>query len=132
MARFKDFIHFGAYDQNVPQKMDCIRFCFLKLLQHDLDDWNTHRIRPSRDAQCPGGVRDELFYLPSPHAADCMIRNAPQLPVEVMDQLEEPRICDNENLHDYFIYLCDIHAWHHPPLDINAASELYLNLVRFL
>ena len=34
-----------------PRKMDCVCFCFLKLVQNDLDevrrDWNTHRIRPS-------------------------------------------------------------------------------------
>ncbi|KAK0147758.1 hypothetical protein N1851_012545 [Merluccius polli] len=26
--------------------------------------WNSHRIRPSRTASCPGGVPNELYYLP--------------------------------------------------------------------
>ena len=133
---FEDMIHFGVYDPNVAKHMDCLRFCFMHLIQADLDyvrhDWNTHRIRPSRDAHCPAGVPDELFYLPPPPAEDCMIRNAPALPAEVMEQVEEPRVCDNEDLRDYFIYLCDTHGWHHPAADVNAASELYINLHNFL
>ena len=133
---FEDMIQFGAYDPNVSKQVECLRFCFMHLIQGDLDDvrrdWNTHRIRPSRDAYCPAGVPDELFYLPPPPAEDCMIRDGPPLPVEVMDQLEEPRICDSEDMEQYLIYLCVVHGWCHPPVDINAASELYFNLVNFL
>jgi len=133
---FEDLMHFGAYDPSVPKHVDCLRFCFMHVIQIDLDDvrraWNTHRIRPSRDARCPAGLPDELFYLPPPPAVDCMIRNAPPLPAEVTDELEEPRVCDTDDLQDYFIYLCNMYGWHHPPVDVNAASELYFNIVRFL
>ena len=135
IALFEDLIQFGAYDPNVPRKMDCLRFCFLKLVQNDLDevrrDWNTHRIRPSRDAHCPAGVPDELFYLPPPPAEDCMICSAAPLPAEVVDHLEEPRICDDDSLYDYFMYLCNLHGWNHQPADVDAATELYFSLVHF-
>ena len=47
---------------------DCLRFCFLKLLQEELDkiavEWNYHVIRKSRMAECPGGIPDQLYFIP--------------------------------------------------------------------
>lgn len=47
---------------------DCLRFCFLKLLQEELDkiaiEWNYHVIRRSRMAECPGGIPDQLYFIP--------------------------------------------------------------------
>ena len=44
---------------------DCIRFCFMDVLQTQLDEvrtlWNTHLMRKSRKVT---GVPDELFYIP--------------------------------------------------------------------
>ncbi len=40
----------------------------MHIIQEDLDqvaqEWNTHRIRPSRNAEVPSGVPDQLFFLP--------------------------------------------------------------------
>ena len=62
---FDGLMHFGAYDPNVPKNVDCLRFCFMHVIQNDLDDirraWNAHRIRPSRDACCLAGLQDELL-----------------------------------------------------------------------
>ena len=47
---------------------DCLQFCFMHILQRELDavvhEWNTHRIRPSKDCLVPAGIPDELFFLP--------------------------------------------------------------------
>ncbi|XP_049894755.1 uncharacterized protein LOC126386440 [Epinephelus moara] len=44
-----------------------LRYCFGDVIQKDLDEcvrlWNSHRIRPSRTASCPGGVPSELYYI---------------------------------------------------------------------
>jgi len=133
---FEDLIHLRAYDPSIPEQVNCLRFCFMRCVQSDLDevrrDWNIHRIRPSRDARCPAGIPDELFYLPPPTAFDCIIWNGAALPTELLNQLEEPRTCDNNDLLDYFMYLCNNRGWPSQPTDVNSATELYLNLVQFI
>ena len=47
---------------------DCLRFSFMDLLQKNLVwmmiDWNQHKIRSSRMAECPSGKPDLLYHLP--------------------------------------------------------------------
>ena len=47
---------------------DCLRLCFMHLIQEDLDsvssEWNSHRIRPLRDSDCPPGHPNELYFMP--------------------------------------------------------------------
>ncbi|CAH3191591.1 unnamed protein product, partial [Porites evermanni] len=47
--------------------LECLWYCFTKVLQKELDSvkeqWNTHRIRKSRNDSVPGRP-DSLFFLP--------------------------------------------------------------------
>ena len=40
----------------------------MHLIQEELNtvvhEWNTHRIRPTKDCSIPAGIPDELFFLP--------------------------------------------------------------------
>ncbi|KAL2098347.1 hypothetical protein ACEWY4_007554 [Coilia grayii] len=67
MELFSDLTDAGHF--NGSHEHQCLlRFCFGDIVQKDLDEcvrlWNSHRIRPSRTASCPGGVPNELYYLP--------------------------------------------------------------------
>ena len=46
----------------------CLAFSFAKVLQQELDEfvseWNSHRIRYNRRADCPAGIPDDLFDMP--------------------------------------------------------------------
>lgn len=63
---FQDLVDLELY-QNSPVLKDCIRFCFMSLLRHDLNsiknDWNVHLISSSRNKQGPRGRPDTMFYL---------------------------------------------------------------------
>ncbi|TWW56044.1 hypothetical protein D4764_08G0000310 [Takifugu flavidus] len=53
---------------NGGHEHECLlRYCFVDFVQKDLDEfvrlWNSHSIRPSKTASCPG-VPNELYYLP--------------------------------------------------------------------
>ncbi|XP_034078839.1 uncharacterized protein LOC117550546 [Gymnodraco acuticeps] len=54
-----------------------LRFCLVDVIQKDLDEcvslWDGHRIRPSRTASCPGGVPNELYYLPHSSSRSLMM-----------------------------------------------------------
>ncbi|KAL0160668.1 hypothetical protein M9458_044393, partial [Cirrhinus mrigala] len=60
MELFADLREAGYF--NGSHEHQCLfRYCFGDVIQKDLDD---HRIRRSRTAACPGGVPNELYYLP--------------------------------------------------------------------
>jgi len=126
---------FGAFHPGSVQQTECLRYCFMAVIQRDLDavrqQWNTHRIRPSAGARCPAGIPDELFYLPPSSAVDCMLRDAVQLPVELQHELEEPRACEDCERASYFDYLCRFHNWQ-APTDADSAVQLYLQLASCL
>lgn len=51
-----------------PSCRFCLAYCYYHILEDELHsfqtDWNTHRIRKSHGARCPGGVPDDLYLLP--------------------------------------------------------------------
>ena len=51
--------------QQLNYQKVCLYFTFSGLLQQELDMWNNHCIRNSREAECPGGNPDVLYYTPS-------------------------------------------------------------------
>ncbi|XP_053407737.1 uncharacterized protein LOC123556376 isoform X2 [Mercenaria mercenaria] len=59
----------GIFSTGDPLHVECMRFCFMDLLQQDLDkiriDWNQHTIRESSDVTSPGGKPDLLYHLPN-------------------------------------------------------------------
>ncbi len=62
MELFADLREAGYF--NGSHEHQCLlRYCFGDVIQKDLDEcvrlWNSHRIRPSRTAACPGGVPNE-------------------------------------------------------------------------
>jgi hypothetical protein len=49
-----------------PVHIECVRFCFLSLIQQDLDNvdemWNHHRIRRQVEIESPTGVSPDMMY----------------------------------------------------------------------
>jgi len=129
---FESLVNCGAFHPGCQTEMECLRYCFMKLVQYDMDsvrhEWNTHRMRPSAGARCPAGVPDELFHFPPPPAVNCLLTDTPDLPQEVLDELEEPRVCDSHDFQSYLDYLCAFNSWDRPA-DHEAAIQLYLNLL---
>ncbi|XP_061669985.1 uncharacterized protein LOC133497816 isoform X1 [Syngnathoides biaculeatus] len=67
MELFADLQEAGYFNGNHEHQCQ-LRYCFHDLIQEDLNEcvrlWNSHRIRPSRTASCPGGIPNELHYQP--------------------------------------------------------------------
>jgi len=129
---FESLVDFGALHPGCDKDMECLRYCFMTLIQSDLDsvrhEWNTHRIRPSPGARCPAGIPDELFFLPQPPAVNCLITDTSDLPQEVLDELEEPQMCDSLDFKSYLDYLCAFNGWERPT-NHEAATQLFFNLI---
>ena len=65
---FTDLRDSGRFIDSNELHINCIRFCFLPLIQRQLDmfrcTWNIHRIRRQRDKELPCGIPNVLFYQP--------------------------------------------------------------------
>ncbi|CAG2222276.1 unnamed protein product [Mytilus edulis] len=67
--RFQDFQDTGLLNVSCPVHKECVRFCFLSVIQHQLDmfaeNWNSHRIRRQRaEVVTPSGIPNMLYYQP--------------------------------------------------------------------
>lgn len=65
---FSNLEHMGKFSTSDHVQLECLRFCFTKLVQDDLNrcaqEWNQHRIRHTKSAELPGGKPDLMYYLP--------------------------------------------------------------------
>ncbi|KAL3968992.1 hypothetical protein ACER0C_002821 [Sarotherodon galilaeus] len=132
MELFADLRDAGHF--NGSHEHQCLlRFCFTDIVQKDLDEcvklWNTHRIRPSRTASCPGGVPNELYYLPHRYGSrDCgfLIQQSE------LDAFPESRlsvvVCGDSNIQEYLNFVMEQNHFQKPVCG-ESATELYMQLL---
>jgi len=134
MDLFAFFVEDGIFHVGHPHETDCLRYCFMAILQQHLSEvvmyWNSHRIRPSRGSHCPAGVPDILYCLPPPPAEDCGHPIVP-LDASIHDQLTVPTVCDDCDFEAYLTYLCNFHNWQ-APTTVDEATALYRQLQRII
>ena len=65
---FKDLRDSGTYDDSDPLHLDCLRFCFTRLLRKGINniatEWNQHRIQVKKNQEIPSGIPDVLYFFP--------------------------------------------------------------------
>lgn len=65
---FRDMVDEGVLNPALGIHRECIRFCFIGIVQTELDEtvrlWNNHVIRHNYYAACPSGRPDTLYYAP--------------------------------------------------------------------
>ena len=68
ISRFKTIAATGVLNVDDPVHIQCLRFCFLSLLQRDLSrmviEWNTHRINARKIYGQISGKPDKMYFLP--------------------------------------------------------------------
>jgi hypothetical protein len=79
MDLFKDMVASGQLELGNTLHMECVWFCFQPILSSELDDiktqWNSHRIRQTRNHSTVPGIPDVLYYLPERFGAvECKSR----------------------------------------------------------
>ncbi|XP_030580362.1 uncharacterized protein LOC115776739 [Archocentrus centrarchus] len=109
-----------------------LRYCFGDVIQRDLDEcmrlWNSHRIRPSRTASCPGGVPNELYYLPHRFGSrDCGFK----IEMTELDAFPDVHLtrapCGDPNMQEYLDFAVE-HNHLQKPEQWQSSTELYLKL----
>jgi len=126
---FSDLEFQKIIDTSSEISMECLWFCFHKILQEELDNvkeqWNTHSIRRSRFETVPGRP-DSLYFLPELHGG------MPNLKMEVpateinyvLQHIVEDCDTDINEYQDYFKYATNI-MLSKLPTTWSEALELY-------
>lgn len=126
---FKDMCESRIIELGNAFHMECIWFCFSRVIQNELDKvkdhWNSHYIRRSCHDTVPG-VPDILYYLEeNVAAANCLV------PVsQAQIQQVEPQ-CDmdvEDNVYQaYFQYVMGVKGWDYP-LHEKDAFDMFQSL----
>ena len=105
---FGDLEFQGLVDTSSDISMECLWYCFNKVLQTELtfvkEHWNTHRIRKSRNNTVPGRP-DSLYFLPEIHGAKNCLFEVSAAEVEFGSQhIIEDLDCSENDHQEYFDY----------------------------
>ena len=91
MNFFKDLRDQGIYSDDDPVHVECLKFCFMSLLQGELNrvsmHWNLHKIRPSSNDESPSGKPDVLYFLPELTASSSRSQHIGMDDVEDMEDI---------------------------------------------
>ena len=106
--------------------MECLWFCFSKVIQNELDKvrdhWNSHCIRRSRH-DIVAEVPDILYYLPeNSGAVDCLVPVSQAQIREVEPQCDME--VDEDHYKEYFEHIMGIAGWNYP-LNERDAFDLF-------
>ena len=88
---------------------------------------NSHRIRHSAGAGCPGGVIDQLYFLPPDGAHDCGIVVSPATATSFSVHVAQPKVCVSDNFREYLDYLRNFYGLGMPAVWQDAVS-LFMKL----
>lgn len=132
---FKAMAEYGILDTSDNIHLECMRYCFLSLVNQDLRatlrQWNEHRIRASRQAHGPFGKPDVLYFQPEIYATKDFRMPLPGN----IDRVEQEYTRDPpvHGVSDDFMVLVNaiIHqnGLRHPPNTKDEAVELFCNII---
>ncbi|XP_028412582.1 uncharacterized protein LOC114535477 [Dendronephthya gigantea] len=128
---FKDMIDYDLLDLENGFHIECLWFCFSKVLQNDLDkvkeQWNTHQVTKSQHNNVHG-VPDIMYFLPEYHGHNECLVEVSQEKIDEMEQhchVDDP---DESIYHEYFIYVMETEDLSYPNNE-RESLELYERLV---
>lgn len=130
MDLFKDMVEHGTLHVGNTLHMECLWFCFAKILQEDLnkvrDQWNSHRITKSGHSTVEG-VPDVMYYLPEYYSMEeCVVAVSTQQALEMEQHCE---LVEEENVYlEYFEYILDTEDLNYPS-NVEEALQLFHRVI---
>ena len=133
MDYFSDLCSSGVYDPDNRFQRYCFQFCFMKVLQKELDNiavsWNSHRIRPNTGS-CPAGIPNEIYFLYETYSKSDFKQPVTD---DIIDDLrthtKDKKVCDDSNVYEYLDFISTYANWEEPT-DVNAALQRYIDMMQ--
>ena len=139
MNHFKDMADYGILDTSDNVHLECVRYCFMPLINQELkrviNQWNIHRIRPSRNLDGPCGKPDVLFFQPEVYGTRDFKMSMPGN-IGLMEQ-EYAQYPPSRGVSVEFEVLatsiiCQYGLRDQIPTSIYEASELFIQLTHYI
>ena len=132
---FKDMRDKGIFCDHDPIHLECLRFCFMPLIQGELNKvaihWNLHKIRPSHNVESSSGRPDLLYYVPAWTNATDYLTEVDLDDIKVIDGVccdkTSPTYCLEECIELIDIIMQEQH-WQVPSTALEARN-LFVDLV---
>ena len=131
---FKDMMDENIFDNSNPMHIDCMRYCFMDIIQKDLnkliDEWNSHRIRKQR-RQVQHGKPELMYEIPN-------IFNARQcgLNIDIIKINQIKNIyCENIDIYNnkpFEELISDIMPEINKPENPQQAKELFITIIEII
>ncbi len=128
---FKDMIENDIIDLGNEFHVECLWFCFSRVLQNDLDKvkehWNSHKVSKSPYSGVHG-VPDIMYFLPEHHGHDECLVDVSQEQVDEMEEHCEIQELEDNIYREYFLYVLETEGLAYPS-DEEQAFTLYQRLM---
>jgi len=133
MDLFDDLISFNSYDPADDAHLAVAEFCFMHIIQKELQDfvtdWNSHRIRKTITSGCPGGIPNELYDLPHLEGFSNHMRAVNEEEVETLfTEASAPLSTTSPYIRSLCIELCAINR-RRLPGDRQSAINLFIEII---
>ena len=139
---FKDMADMGKLNINDRIHLEVLRFCFMPMIQRDLDTftkvWNQHRIRRQRHSEVPNGIPEVLYH--QPEVMDTSDQSLP-LPcsVEFLTRIEmeyakpKPKFGCTDEFLPILEQVCGLPRDQIPrPKTVDLATDLFCALIEII
>ncbi|KAK6165587.1 hypothetical protein SNE40_022489 [Patella caerulea] len=131
---FKNLKDDGYFSGDFLDK-NLVIFCYLNAIQKEINDmvenWNYHKIRPSKNSECPHGRNIIMYAMPDLYQVEDHLKpianNALRL-CESKCTFKGDSACD-KTIREICKILMTEFTWEFPPLN-SQLCDLYLNLRR--
>ena len=135
---FKDMRESAVFNDADPVHVDCIRFCFRRLIQKDLDriikEWNTHFITGRKLFVGPRGKPDIMYAAPELYGCHDFGYQINKAEAEIaLHEMEESRPIHPQGCSKEFTELVEIILpGVDEPCDADEAVRLYLQILHLV
>lgn len=129
---FKEFRDNGLYCDHDLVHVECLRFCFMDILQQELQSaaklWNIHRIRPSTNKESPPGRPDVLYCFPQISGTDDFKIDVSVDDLEICAEVCSASITYSTEISELAQIIMNENGLH-TPCTPQEAKSLYLTLI---
>ncbi|XP_078328013.1 uncharacterized protein LOC144623471 [Crassostrea virginica] len=135
---FKHMADYGIIDTSDIVHIECIRYCFLQLIDSELDGvarhWNEHRIRKCKNVDLPAGKPDVLYFQPETFLARDyqMPLNGRLVAIERQYGQNPPVRCVSNEFEELAWHMIRQNYLAYPPTTRDEATNLFVQLTNLI
>ncbi len=134
MTKFKEMVETTEYNDSDPFHVECLRFCFMDVLQKELDRvkflWNCHIINKSRkNMHTPRGRPNIIYEQPEEWDAESHHRNVSEDDIDFLEENFGHEFLEHGTLEDFVELFHVLKQDIVMPKNFSEAKALYDSLV---